>query len=556
MTMEKRPRRQQGSGFVLNNRTLLILVGILSAVLVVLLVISGSLINNEATDPTDNILNSGEGTGTSSSGEQTSSAASQPASSIVTQPPSSIVTQPPTQPPTSAPKLPVTPSGGNYINVGSGYIAEVVQANVETFDGDTNDDYSHVTNNYLPEGTVDYCAEELVYNGKVAYVLLRSGHRTYLEKKVYPFEQEPITRAIAEVKRYEGTLPNHNEIGFASLETVGRHSILTLDSLWKAPFYFETNQTGYSNPDGGKDRNYAVKSNNATYVDITFCYTTVFTGKVSIPANHPLFKSAEVIKNESDYTLRLHLRKAGSLYGWHAYYNDNDQLCFKFLHPAKATAAENKYGGDLTGVTVMIDVGHGGIDGGAVAYYCQKCNLCWTNTKSLIDKKNCPTCKEAVQIHEEADRNLALANALKAELESVGATVILNRSNDKSININDRLRNLMETAPDICIAIHQNSYSDAKIGGFDSYYYTPWSYVAAKNIATYTKETGIYTKSRYQWSVNYFMMRQTVCPVILTENGYMSNLNDLVAMVDPAKIQTKAEAIAHGVADYFLAINK
>ena len=309
-------------------------------------------------------------------------------------------------------------------------------------------------------------------------------------------------------------------------------------------------------PNGGKDRNYAVTSNNASYVDITFCYATVFEGTPSIPSNHPLFKSAEIIENESDYTLRLHLRKKGGFYGWHAYYNDNGQLCFQFLHPAKASAATNKYGADLTGVTVMIDVGHGGTDGGAVAYYCQKCNLCWTNTKSLIDKKNCPTCKEAVQMHEEADRNLALANALKAELESVGATVILNRSNDKSININDRLRNLMETAPDICIAIHQNSYSDAKIGGFDTYYFTPWSYVAAKNIATYTKDTGIYTKSRYQWSVNYFMMRQTVCPVILTENGYMSNLNDLVAMVDPAKIQTKAEAIAHGVADYFLSINK
>lgn len=560
MTMEKRPRRQQRPGFVLNNRTLLILVGILSAVLVVLLVISGSLINNGATDPADNMLNSGQSSGAFSSGEQSSSAVSQPSSSVVTQPSSSITTQPPSsttsQPPTSAPKPPVTPSGGNYIDVGTGYIAEVVQANVETFDGKTTDDYSHVTNNYLPEGTVDYCDSELKYNGKTAYVLLRSGHRTYLEKKVYPFDQEPITRAIAEVKRYNGTLPDHNEIGFASLETVGRHSILTLNSLWKAPFYFETNQSGYANPNGGKDRSYAVTSNNISYVDITFCYATTFTGKVSIPANHPLFKSAEVIKNESDYTLRLHLRKAGGFYGWHAYYNDNDQLCFKFLNPAKATAADNKYGADLTGVTVMIDVGHGGTDGGAVAYRCEKCKLCWTNKKQLIDKKSCPTCKQEVQMHEEADLNLSLANALKAELESVGATVIMNRSVDKSININDRLSDLMETAPDICIAIHQNSYSTASVSGFDSFYFTPWSRMAASNIATYTKESGIYTKSRFAWSVNYFMMRQTVCPVVLTENGYESNPDDLTAMIDPVKVEGKATAIAHGVADYFLSINR
>ncbi len=547
MAMDKRPRRKRRSGIVLNNQTLLILVGILSAVLIVLLVISGSLVGNNATDPADNALNSGM---------SSSSAGSSESSSAVTQPSSSVVPSTSSVPPSTAPKLPVTPSGGNYINVGSGYIAEVVQANVETFTGTTFDDYSHPTNNYLPEGTVDYCDKELVYGSNTKYVKLRSGHRVYLEKKVYPFEQEPITRAVAEVKQYNGTLPDHNEIGIVSLETVGRHSILTLDSLWKAPFYFETNQSGYANPNGGKDRNYAVTSNNATYVDITFCYTTVFTGNASIPANHPLFKSAEVIKNESDYTLRLYLRKTGSLYGWHAYYNDNDQLCFKFLNPVKAVTAENKYGADLTGVTVMIDVGHGGVDGGAVAYYCEKCKLSWTDKKQLLNKKNCPTCKEAVQMYEEADCNLALANALKIELESVGANVILNRSSDKSININDRLRNLMETAPDICIAIHQNSHSDAKIGGFDTFYFTPWSYAAAKNIATYTKDTGIYTKARYQWSVNYFMMRQTVCPVILTENGYMSNLNDLTSMIDAAKVLTKAEAIAHGVADYFLAINQ
>lgn len=547
MNMERGSRRPRRKGPASNNQILLILVGILSVVLLVLLVISGGLINNTPAETEGNTLNS--------NGSMPS--VGQPSGSVATQPPTSVATQPATTvPATTAPSLPVTPSGGNYINVGSGYIVEVVQANVETFDGDTTDDYSHPTNNYLPEGTVDYCAEELVYNGKTSYVLMRSGHRTYLEKKVYPFDTEPITRQIAEVKQYKGSLPDHNEIGVASLTTVGRHSILTLDSLWKAPFYFETNQSGYANPDGGSNRNYAVTSNNASYVDITFCYTTSFSGTVSIPSNHPLFKSAEIIENESDYTLRLHLRKKGGFYGWHAYYNDSDQLCFMFLHPAKATAATNKYGANLTGVTVMIDVGHGGTDGGAVAYYCQKCSLSWTNTKSLIDKKNCPTCKEAVQMHEEADRNLALANALKAELESVGATVILNRSNDKSININDRLRNLMETAPDICIAIHQNSYSDAKVGGFDSFYFTPWSYVAAKNIATYTKDTGVYTKSRYQWSVNYFMMRQTVCPVILTENGYMSNLNDLIAMVDPAKVTAKAEAIAHGVADYFISINK
>ena len=528
MSMNNSPRRRKNTGLVLNNQTLLILVGILSAVLIVLLVICGSVLNRPSANPDDNVLN-GNTTGMpQSTGQASSSVVTQPSSSVTTQPPSSVATQPAT----TAPVLPVTPSGGNYINVGSGYLAEVIQVNVESFDGDTYDDFSHPTNNYLPEGTVDYCAKELVYGSSLKYVVLRSGHRVYYDKKVYPHASEPYSRMVAEVKQYAGWLPDHNEIGVASLETVGRHSVLTLDTLWKAPFYFKTNQSGYANPNGGKDRDYAVASNNATYVDITFCYATVFEGKVTIPAGHPLFKSAEIIKNESDYTLRLYLRKAGAFYGWHAYYNDQDQLCFQFLNPAKVTAADNKYGADLTGTTIMIDVGHGGVDGGAVG-----------------------TDAEGKQ-WDEAELNLSLANALKAELESMGATVIMNRYKDDQIDVNTRQKDFLEKSPDICIAVHQNSYSTDKAVGFDAMYYTPWSQLLAKNIRSYSNESGVYTKTRLSWRANYFMCRQTVCPTVLTENGYMSNPNDLAAMIDPVKVENKAIAIAHGIADYFLAINK
>ena len=248
MAANRRSRKRNNAGSVLNNQLLLILVGVLSAVLVVLLVISGSLLNSNLPEASDNVLNNG-----SSSASQPSSSETQPSSGVV--PPNSSVppysSVPPSSiPTTTAPKLPVTPSGGNYINVGSGYIAEVIQANVETFDGDTYDDFSHPTNNYLPKGTVDYCAKELTYGSGMKYVVLRSGHRVYYDKKVYPFG-DGYSKMIEEVKQYAGTLPDHNEIGVASLEIVGHHSILTLDTLWKAPFYFETNQSGYSNPNAG-----------------------------------------------------------------------------------------------------------------------------------------------------------------------------------------------------------------------------------------------------------------------------------------------------------------
>jgi N-acetylmuramoyl-L-alanine amidase len=276
---------------------------------------------------------------------------------------------------------------------------------------------------------------------------------------------------------------------------------------------------------------------------------------VTIPAGHPLFKSAEVIKNDADYTLRLHLRKAGGFYGWHAYYNDNDQLCFQFLNPAKASAAANKYGADLTGTLVMLDVGHGGLDGGAAIMRCPTCNV--NIMASDLKSGRCPTCKtKAETVYDEAELNLALANALKAELESIGATVVLNRTDDSIITVNDRQAQMLEISPDICIAIHQNSNNSESVRGFFSMYYTPWSQMLASYIRDNTKETGVYTRTVLQWSAAYFMCRQPVCPTVLTENGFMSNAEDAADMIDPAKVELKAAAMAQSVADYFLAINK
>ena len=517
MAMEKSPRRKKNGELALNNNLLLILIVILSVVLVALLILGGMLLGGDDVDPTEQM----QGSGTSSSADP-----SVPSSSVTT--PSSVP-QPSTDPePTEpAPTHPVTPDTDKYINVGSGYIAEVVQSNIETFTGNTHDDYSRPTNNYLPEGTVDYCSRDYVYNSSQKYVLLRSGHRVYFDKKVYP----PV-RKEPEVKQYAGWLPDHNEIDVVSMDVVENHTVLTLNCLWKAPFYFETNQSGYANPDGGSDRDYAIAGNNATYIDITFCYATEFRGNIVLPSANPLFKSIEIVDNGVDHTMRLHLRKAGGFYGWHAYYNDQGQLCFQFLNPAKASAADNKYGADLTGVTVLLDVGHGGVDGGASA----------TDANGTTWK--------------ESDVNLMLANQLKLELESMGATVLLNRYDNSAIDINARQKDLLKKSPDICIAIHQNSYSSEKVGGFDSMYFTSWSHLLAKYIRTNTQNSGIYAKTWLRWSVSYFMMRQTVCPVVLTENGYMTNPDDLAAMVDPVKIEGKANAIAQGVADYFLAINK
>lgn len=428
------------------------------------------------------------------------------------------------------PSNPVT-NTGPYLNVGTGYIAEIVANTAETFDGKTKDDYSHPTNNYLPKGTVDYCSPQMVKpsaGSQLEYALLRYGMRTYTTKK-----NQPSSQRVQVTKCYYGTLPDHNEIGIYSLQTVGNHTVLTLDTMWKAPFYFDVLPQQYAAPNAGSDRSYVISSFTVTHIDITLCYTTKVTGTVNIPGDNPLFKSAEIIQNEKDCILRLHLKETGGFYGWDCHYNDEGQLVFEFLNPAKVTATDaNTYGADLTGVTVMLDVGHGGDDGGATGVY-------------------------DGQRWSESGRNMDLAYAVQTELEKMGATVLFNREGKVTLTVDERINIVKDSKADLCIAIHHNSLGEGYeyYNGFEGYYYTPFSQLAATKIYQQTKASGVYKSSSISWH-NYYVARQTLCPVVLMENGYMSNEYDLGNALDATAIAKKAAAVAQGVADYFLEINK
>lgn len=424
-----------------------------------------------------------------------------------------------------------TPNGGRYMNVGSGYIAEIVEYNAETFDGNVSDaslkdgsvDWSRPTNNYLPKGTLDYCSTSLISYKETNYVTLRAGYRVYLERK-----DKPHTELKPVVRRYVGSLPDHNEIKVADFSEDGSHTRLTLNALWKAPFYLDILPQSYVNP---SEQDYRITQATYNYIDITFCYATSFEGEITVPENNPLFKSAEVIQNYTndgtatrDFTLRLFLKRQGAFYGWDSYYNENNQLVFEFLNPKTVTAdTANEYGVNLNGAKILIDVGHGGKDSGAIGF-------------------------ELYESH----ANLTLAFKIKAELEKMGAEVHMTRTGDTTSSTDDKLQMIRRIKPDYCIAVHHNSSAKSSAHGFGSYYSTPYSKNAAEYVLAQTRGTGIYDNSKeiFKWHY-YFMARSSVCPVVLTENGFISNPTDFESIKDDGKNTLKAKAIARGIADYF-----
>ena len=415
-----------------------------------------------------------------------------------------------------------TPDQEGYRNVGSGWIVEVVDVNVETFMGLNSLDRSYPYYNYLPKGTVDYGLSDYIYDptGEQQFVLLRCGVKVYRNTK-----NTPVTTKKAVVDCYSGTLPDHNTIGISPLSEEDRFTYLILDTDWKAPFYFDVEEQEYLDT---STRDLRVENFDASYIDIQFCYATEVQGELEIPEDHPLFTRAELIKNEYDHTLRLYLKKEGGLYGWNAYYNENDQLVFKFLKPVEVTPADNQYGADLTGVTIMLDVGHGGIDIGAAGhdYY----GVGWT----------------------ESERNLVLSQAILERLESIGATVIANRTiMDDMVTQRERIQYLIEQAPDYCLCIHHNSSEDKGREGYETGYFTSFSQAAADHIQAETEKTGLYRDYRQIWFY-YYVSRQTACPIVLTENGFMTNPYDVTRMLNEETIAIKADAMVQGIVNYFL----
>ena len=418
-----------------------------------------------------------------------------------------------------------TPDQEGYRNVGSGWVVEVVDCNVETFMGENSLDRSYPYYNYLPQGTVDYGLSDYIYDptGQQQFILLRCGVKVYRSTK-----NTPVTTKKAVVDCYSGTLPDHNKIGFGSVAVEDHFTYLTLDTDWKAPFFFDVEAQEYLDT---STRDLRVENFDASYIDIQFCYATEVTGEFAIPEDNPLFSHAEIIKNDYDHTLRLHLKKDGGLYGWNAYYNENDQLVFKFLNPVTVTPADNKYGADLTGVRIMLDVGHGGIDIGAAGrdYY----GVGWT----------------------ESERNLVLSKAIQERLESIGATVIPNRTTmEEMVTQRERIQYLIEQAPDYCLCIHQNSSEDRSRNGYETGYFTSFSQAAADHIQAANEKTGLYKDYRQIWFY-YYVSRQTACPIVLTENGFITYPYDVGHMIDEKSVGIKADAMVQGIVNYYLELN-
>lgn len=188
--------------------------------------------------------------------------------------------------------------------------------------------------------------------------------------------------------------------------------------------------------------------------------------------------------------------------------------------------------------TIIVDAGHGGFDGGAVA------------------GDGTP----------EKDINLSIAKNLKGFLELFGFNVIMTRESDVSTESNKEIKNkklsdlqnrlklMSENSDAIFVSIHLNKFTTSNVNGAQTFYSqkTEKSEMLAKNIHNNIIEKLQPNNEREikKGTKNIYLLKNAECPAVIVECGFLSNNEDLKKLKDKNYQSMMAFCIFCGIMDY------
>lgn len=182
---------------------------------------------------------------------------------------------------------------------------------------------------------------------------------------------------------------------------------------------------------------------------------------------------------------------------------------------------------------VFIGVGHGGKDTGAVY--------------------------EPAGLYED-EVNLAVALAMKDELEKYQLTVKMSRETDENDPLEEEIQEANSFKPDVAVEVHTNAGGGL---GFEVYRQTSTSFGEqslrlAREISdcvrlTYApmRNPSIRTKLMGNGQDWFGWLRRVNCPAVLCEGFFIDNEIDRLFYKDRAALLNLGKAYAHGVLKYF-----
>ncbi|MBR2357547.1 MAG: N-acetylmuramoyl-L-alanine amidase [Lentisphaeria bacterium] len=199
--------------------------------------------------------------------------------------------------------------------------------------------------------------------------------------------------------------------------------------------------------------------------------------------------------------------------------------------------------------TILIDPGHGGKDQGAAGLRYLEKNL-----------------------------TLQVARRLQNHLRKMGYRVYMTRVNDRKLELSDRAKAANNIKADMFISIHMNAAANRSVRGVETFALTPCgSPSSGANKVQYTRypgDTAVNNSLSLAWNVQnaiirtvraadrgvkrarFVVLRETRCPSILVECGFISNRAEENQLGSPAYQEKLAQSIAIGIYQYHRNLRK
>ena len=203
-------------------------------------------------------------------------------------------------------------------------------------------------------------------------------------------------------------------------------------------------------------------------------------------------------------------------------------LCFSALAKTGATA-----GG---GVTIVLDAGHGGIDGGVSGI------------------------KTAAR---ESDINLSVVKKLQAYLTDAGINVVLTRSSDAGLygvasstlkrrDMERRKKIINDADPVAVVSVHMNYYPNSSRRGGQTFYKAGEenSRKLAESVQSRLNELYEGVKDYSALTGDYYILNCTAVPSVIAECGFLSNPQDEALLTDEDFQSELAYSLFCGIIGY------
>ena len=174
--------------------------------------------------------------------------------------------------------------------------------------------------------------------------------------------------------------------------------------------------------------------------------------------------------------------------------------------------------------------------------------------KIFIDPGHSGACEPGAcaEGYSEADLNMRIARFTEQELELRGHEVQLSRDGPvEDAELEWRAEKSNDWGADLFLSIHCNSFPRVEAEGTETHYF-PGSQKGERlaRCIQYRISDALLTEDRGVKASNFEVLRETDCPAVLIECGFISNPVDRLMLTDALEQWRIGAAIAEGVEDY------